>query len=76
MPRTDRTLQLHQCSVCDRWKLKLNEEKSKLAGLAQQFFAKIAEAGRRRTPSLTSAREECNKYNLTAHLCLILTTQR
>jgi hypothetical protein len=26
----------------------LNEEKSKLAGLAQTFFAKIAEAGKRR----------------------------
>jgi len=70
MPRTDRTLQhslhlqlttyeqLYQCSVCDHWKLKLNEEKSKLAGLAQQFFAKIAEAGKRCKPSLTSAREE------------------
>jgi hypothetical protein len=70
MPRTNRTLQhslrnqlttyeqLHQCSVCDHWKLKLNEAKSKLAGLAQQFFAKIAEAGKRHKPSLTSAREE------------------
>jgi hypothetical protein len=54
----------------------LDEEKSKLAGLAyqkwywQSIFAQFAEANKREHQSLTLVREECNKHDLTASPCI------
>jgi hypothetical protein len=55
----------------------LDEEKSKHAGLAElkgfhrpsNIFSQFAEAGKRHSKNLISAREECNKYDLTDAPC-------
>jgi hypothetical protein len=57
--------------VCNPTKLNLDEEKSKHANLAhkmilaQHFCTSLL----RQQQSLTFAREECNKYDLTALVC-------
>jgi len=59
--------------------LKSNEEKLKCVGLSQEIgfapayvCAQFVEAGTKAQQSCASAREECNKYDLTAGHCFWL----
>ncbi len=62
--------QFHRCSVCDP-QIKLDEEKSKHAGLAQQngfgpeFLEDCGEASERPVKSLRPREKSTNKYDLT-----------